>query len=67
VDPRASVDDSENRKFFPPAGFKLRPAASRYTECTLPAPIYDIYDIIMYKKHNNRVAPEVKARSGVTY
>jgi hypothetical protein len=43
VNPRAGLDDVENRKFLTIPGLELRtsvvqPAASRYTDYAIPAP-----------------------------
>jgi hypothetical protein len=42
VGPRTGLDDMKKRKFLTLSGFELRPVvqpvASRYTNCTIPAP-----------------------------
>jgi hypothetical protein len=41
--PRAGLDDVEKRKFLTLPGLELRPVASHYTYCAIPAPRY--YDV----------------------
>jgi hypothetical protein len=41
VDPRARLDDVEKRKFLTLLGLEFQPVASRYTDCTVPAPNSD--------------------------
>jgi hypothetical protein len=36
--PRTGLDDVEDRKISPLLGLELQPVASRFTNCTIPAP-----------------------------
>jgi hypothetical protein len=38
VDPRATLDNVEKRKFLILPGLELQPVASRYTHCAILAP-----------------------------
>jgi hypothetical protein len=39
VGPGTGLEDVEKRKILPLPGLELQPAANRYTDCDIPAPI----------------------------
>jgi hypothetical protein len=51
VDPRASLDDLEKRKFLTLPGLELQPVASRYTDYATPAPTLTLSSILMSSTH----------------